>query len=149
MAFGNPYGAYNTYKEVSIKTASKGKLVVMLYDGAVSNLDRAISLIGPDNKIQACNIEQYGKHLQKVMDIITELEVSLDLDKGGEIAKNLMALYVYFNKEILDATISHDKNKLSFIHKMLSELMESWVTAAGSTANTTTFTSSMSLNITG
>ncbi|MCI5829417.1 MAG: flagellar export chaperone FliS [Treponema sp.] len=139
MAYGaNPYGAYNTYREVGVKTASQGKLIVMLYEGAVSNLEKAMALIENTGKIQAKNIEAFGNHLQKVMDIITELEISLDMDKGGEIAKNLMSLYVYFNKVLLEATMDHKIDKLQFVHKMLSELHESWITAANSTANSST-----------
>lgn len=84
-------------------------------------------------------------------DIITELQVSLDLEKGGEIAKNLMALYIYFNKELLSVTISHDKKKLSFILDMMSQLRDSWITAASSTANTETKLTGdrPTLNITG
>jgi flagellar protein FliS len=147
----NPYGGYNAYKEIGVKTASQGKLVVMLYEGAVSNLEKAMALVSDDGKIEPGNIENYGNCLQKVMDIITELEVSLNLDAGGEIAQNLMSLYVYFNKQILDATISHDKKKLSFVRDMMSELHESWITASNSTANAKTQIpgASPSLNITG
>lgn len=139
MAYGsNPYGGYNAYREIGVKTASQGKLVVMLYEGAVNNLEKAMSLIGPDGKINANQIESYGNFLQKVMDILTELEVSLDMDKGGEIAKNLMSLYVYFNRQILEATMDHKKEKLDFVHNMMSQLRESWITASNSTANSRT-----------
>ena len=137
MAYsGASYGGYNAYKQVGVKTASQGKLVVMLYEGAVSHVEKAIALIGPDGKIKANSIESFGNHIQKVMDIITELQVSLDMEKGGEIAKNLMSLYIFFNKELLDASISHDKTKLENIKKMLSELHSSWSQAASSQANT-------------
>ncbi|WP_407398167.1 flagellar export chaperone FliS [Treponema sp.] len=139
MAYGaNPYGGYNTYREIGVKTASQGKLVVMLYEGAVNNLEKAMALIDPTGKIQANNIESYGNYLQKVMDIITELQISLDMDRGGEIAKNLMSLYVYFNKTILEATMDHKREKLDFVHNMLSQLHESWITASNSTANSST-----------
>ena len=139
MAYGsNPYGGYNAYREIGVKTASQGKLVVMLYEGAVNNLEKAMSLIGPDGKINANQIERYGNFLQKVMDILTEQEVSLDMDKGGEIAKNLMSLYVYFNRQILEATMDHKKEKLDFVHNMMSQLRESWITASNSTANSQT-----------
>lgn len=139
MAYGsNPYGGYNAYREIGVKTASQGKLVVMLYEGAVNNLEKAMSLIEPDGKINANQIESYGNFLQKVMDILTELEVSLDMDKGGEIAKNLMSLYVYFNRQILEATMDHKKEKLDFVHNMMSQLRESWITASNSTANSQT-----------
>lgn len=105
----NSYGGYSAYRQIGVKTASQGKLVVMLYDGAVTNLEKAMNLITGDSSISPGSVEPYGNYIQKVMDIITELQVSLDMEKGGEIAKNLMSLYVYFNKELLDSTISHDK----------------------------------------
>lgn len=126
---------YNAYKKASVTTASQGKLVVMLYEAAVSKLEYARDLIDDNGKIEPSQIENFGNAMQKVEDIIMELQVSLDMDKGGEIAKNLMALYVYFNKELVNATISHDKKKISFILDMLSQLHESWVTAANSNAN--------------
>jgi len=136
MAYNtNGYG-YSTYKEISIKTASQGKLIVMLYQAAVNNLEEAIAMIDDNGKIEACNIESFGSHVQKAEDIISELQVSLDMEIGGEFAKNLMSLYVYFNKELLDASIKHDKKKLSFICKELKELRDSWEIAANSTANT-------------
>ncbi len=134
---GNGFGGgYSAYREIGVKTASQGKLVVMLYDGAVTNLEKAIALVGEDGKIDAKNIESFGSSLQKVMDIITELEVSLDLDKGGEIAKNLMSLYVFFNKQVLAATMSHDKKNLSFVHGLLLQLRDAWTQASETSANT-------------
>lgn len=139
MAYGsNPYGGYNAYREIGVKTASQGKLVVMLYEGAVNNLEKAMALIGQNGKIPANQIESYGNHLQKVMDIVTELEVSLDMEKGGDIAKNLMSLYVFFNKQIIEATMDHKKEKLEFVRNMMSQLHESWIKASNSTANSQT-----------
>jgi flagellar protein FliS len=142
---------YNAYRETGVKTASQGKLVVMLYEEAVRQLEKAISMVKEGNSLEPQSIENFGNALQKVEDIITELQVSLDLEKGGEIAKNLMALYIYFNKELLSVTISHDKKKLSFILDMMSQLRDSWITAASSTANTETKLTGdrPTLNITG
>lgn len=151
MAYNaNPYGGLNAYREVGVKTASQGKLVVMLYEGAVSNLEKAKNLIGPEGKIAANHIESYGNYIQKAMDIISELEASLDMAKGGDIAKNLMSLYIYFNKQLLEVTISHDVSKIEFVMNMMNELHESWVSASASTANTAKMTPGTStLNITG
>ena len=135
MSYNSYGGGYNAYREIGVKTASQGKLVVMLYQGACSHLEDAIAMIQPDGKILADNIESFGNHVQKVQDIITELEVSLDMEKGGEIAKNLMSLYIYFNKEILTAGIKHDKEKLEFILSLLEQLKESWETASNTQAN--------------
>ena len=135
MSYNSYGGGYNAYREIGVKTASQGKLVVMLYEGACSHLEDAIAMIQSDGKILADNIESFGVHIQKVQDIITELEVSLDMEKGGEIAQNLMALYIYINKELLTAGIKHHKERLEFILKLLSDLQDAWAVAANSQAN--------------
>ena len=57
------------------------------------------------------------------------------MEKGGDISRNLMSLYVYFNEELMDATISHDKTKIEFVLSKVDELAEAWRTIASSTAN--------------
>ena len=145
------YSGYNTYREIGVKTASQGKLVVMLYEGAVSHLADALALVDEDNKVPANKIESFVGHIQKVQDIITELQVSLDMEKGGEIAKNLMALYIYFNKELLNASISHDRKKLQFVHEMMSKLSETWADVSATQANGAVkmSTASSTISITG
>ncbi len=127
--------AYAAYQKTNVNTASQGRLVVLLYEGAVKHLKAAINLFGPDEKLKPGDIEQYGIHIQKAQAIITELQVSLDMEKGGDIARNLMSLYVFFNEELMDATISHNKQKIEFVQSKMDELAESWRTIANSTAN--------------
>ena len=127
---------FKAYQEIGVKTASQGSLVVMLYEGAVSRLEEAIALVDDDNKIKPGDIEKFGQKVQKASDIISELEASLDLEKGGDIAKNLMSLYIFFNKQLLSVSLSHDKRTLESVHKMLSDLLNSWIQAANSLANT-------------
>jgi len=133
MAFGNPYTAYQT---TNVKTASQGKLVVLLYQGAVKNLTGAINCFEPDGKILPPNIEKFGNFIVKTQDIINELQVSLDMDKGGQISQNLMSLYVYFNQELLSANISKDKKKLQEVLDFMTQLSSAWEIASTSTANT-------------
>ena len=134
-----------------VKTASQGQLVVMLYEEACRQLEKAANYLKPNNTIEPRFIESLGQSLQKAQDIITELQVSLDMEKGGEIAQNLMSLYVYFNRELMDANIHHNKQKILFIYDMMCQLRDSWIQAANSTANTTAPTSQdrPALNITG
>jgi len=132
MAYQN---AYTAYQKTNVNTASQGRLVVLLYEGAVKHLKAALNLFDENEKIKPGNIEQFGIHLQKTQAIITELQVSLDMDKGGDIARNLMSLYVYFNEELMDATISHNKKKIEFVLSKVDELAGAWRTIASSTAN--------------
>lgn len=149
MSYGNSLGGYVTYREIGVKTASQGKLVVMLYEGAISSLEKALALVKEGGKIAPADIENYGNHLQKAMDIIAELEASLNMDAGGDIAKNLMSLYVFFNKRILAATMSHDAKELSDVRGMLVELKDSWVAASNSAANTKITTTFPTVSVTG
>ena len=132
MAYQNAYAAY---QKTNVNTASQGRLVVLLYEGAVKHLKAALNLFDLNDKLKASDIEQFGIHLQKTQAIITELQVSLDMEKGGDIARNLMSLYVYFNEELMDATISHNKGKIEFVLSKVDELAEAWRSIANSTAN--------------
>ena len=146
MAYQNAYAAY---QKTNVNTASQGRLVVLLYEGAVKHLKAALNLFDENESIKPGNIEQFGIHLQKTQAIITELQVSLDMDKGGDIARNLMSLYVFFNEELMDATISHNKAKIEFILTKVDDLADAWRTIANSTANAPAAKVANTLNIVG
>lgn len=141
--------AYTAYQRTNINTASQGRLVVLLYEGAVKQLTAALHLFDSNNKIKAADNEKFGIHLQKSQAIITELQVSLDMEKGGEIANNLMSLYVFFNEELMSASINRDKSKIEFVLKMMTELANSWRMIANSTANAPAAKVQNALNIEG
>lgn len=146
MAYQNAYAAY---QKTNVNTASQGRLVVLLYEGAVKHLKAALNLFDMNDKLKAGDIEQFGIHLQKTQAIITELQVSLDMEKGGDIARNLMSLYVYFNEELMDATISHNKQKIEFVLSKIDELADAWRSIANSTANAPAAKVQSALNIQG
>ena len=56
-------------------------------------------------------------------------------DAGGDIAKNLMSLYIYFNQELLNVSINHNRAKISFIQDMLVQLRDAWAEAASESGN--------------
>jgi flagellar protein FliS len=100
----------------------------MLYDEAVKQLDQGLDLIqaNANGKRDPGKIEKIGKAIVKTQEIITELMVSLDFDQGGEIAKNLFALYTWFNQELLEANIAQDLRRVLNIRNMLNELRSAW-----------------------
>ena len=71
----------------------------------------------------------------KAQDIISELQASLNMSAGGEIASNLMSLYIYFNRELMASNINKDKKKIEFVLNMLNQLSAAWVQAANSQSN--------------
>lgn len=121
--------AYSAYKEASVKTASQGKLIIMLYDECCRQLSSALEKFGDDDKIAAKDIEPFSHNVIKAQEIITELMVSLDMDSGGEIAQNLLNLYMFFNQELLEANMGTKPEKITFVRNMMSQLRESWASA--------------------
>ncbi|MBN1899085.1 MAG: flagellar export chaperone FliS [Spirochaetes bacterium] len=119
---------YERYKETQIKTASQGKLIVMLYDGAIRFLNMARSFI--DEK----NIEDSHKNIVKAQDIIMELLLSLNME-AGEIAQKLYNLYLYLNKKLMEANMYKKKEPIDEVIKILSEMREVWEEAASKTTS--------------
>jgi flagellar protein FliS len=125
MAYPN---ALSAYRETRIRTASQGQLIIMLYDEAVKQLNSGLELMGLNvsGKKEPGRIERIGKAISKAQDIVTELMVSLDFEQGGEVAKNLFALYTWFNKELLEAHISQDLARVTIVRNQINELREAW-----------------------
>ena len=69
--------------------------------------------------------------LLKAQDLITELMVSLDFERGGEIAQGLFSLYMYFNQQLVDANVNKSAEPLVSVRTMLSELRAAWDQIAG------------------
>ena len=148
MAYKN---ASSTYKETRITTASQGQLIIMLYDGAEKQLNLALEQLELNNsdKKDPGRIEQIGKALMKAEEIITELMVSLDFEQGGEIAKNLFALYTWFNRELMEANIAQDIRRITTVRDMVSELRNSWKEIAGKYSADSVNREAVGLNIAG
>ena len=120
----NPVSAY---KETSVRTASGGKIVVMLYDEAIKQLDSAITLLETDTK----ELDRVNNAILKAQDIITEPMVSLDFDKGGDIALKLFGLYRFFNDQLMEANVQKDAAPLRSVRHFLNELRDAWAQILG------------------
>lgn len=123
----NPLAAY---RETRIRTAGPGQLVVMLYEEAVKQCDRAIDFLDTDLKRKPANIEKVNQAICKVQDIVTELMASLDFEAGGDIARDLFSLYVYFNRELTEANIAKDIARVKAVRAMIADLASAWSVAA-------------------
>jgi flagellar protein FliS len=116
------YGKYqNAYKRASVNTMDQNKLIVMLYDGAIKNINFAIE------QMRAGNVEKTHTHLVKSKNIVAELMASLNMEKGGEVAKNLRALYSYMFGQLIEANMKKDPQPALLVKRLLMELREAWV----------------------
>jgi len=111
--------ASSQYKETQVKTANQGKLIVMLYDGAIKFLKLAIDSL-PDKKYDIVN-----NNIIKTQDIISELMLSLNFEVG-EFADKLYSLYVYINKKLVEGNIKKNAEPLQEVVKYLNELKDAW-----------------------
>lgn len=120
------------YREQMVMTASPAKLIELLLDKAISVIEDAKALI--DEK----NFKGANEKIIRAQDIVMELNLSLDVEGGGDIAKNLRALYNYMYRTLVEANIKKDVKKLDEVKTLLSDLLSTWQEAmekAGSTAS--------------
>jgi flagellar protein FliS len=118
----NNYGL-NKYKQTSVTTASRGQILLMLYDGALKYCKLAIEAVNTRNLVDK------GKYILKVQDIINELTVTLDHKVGGEISKELERLYNFMIEQITEANIKNEAKPLENTMKLLETLREGWAAA--------------------
>jgi flagellar protein FliS len=120
------YATANTaaYRQQAILTATPGRLVVMLYDGALRFLSQAAAAMREDSMSQA------DERLARAEAIVTELLVTLDLSHG-EIPERLQGIYVFCNKLMIEARLERDADKLDVTRELLAELREAWSEIAG------------------
>ena len=119
MAFNNPY---QQYKKTQVDTASQGKLIVMMYDGAIKFINVAIETMPTKN------IEKIHNNIMKSQEIINELISSLNMD-AGDISNRLFSLYMYINKRLMDANLRKEVEPLIEVRKYLVELRDAWQVA--------------------
>ncbi len=123
--FGLNQKGVNGYAKVGVETgvlaASPVKLIVMLYDGAISACHTAIAAM------QRRDIEQKGAMLSKAIMIIESgLRLSLDRKAGGEIAESLDALYAYMSSKLASANVRNEPAQVQEVIKLLLDLKGAW-----------------------
>jgi len=115
-----PHRLHNEYRHNEVATSSQGKLIIMMYEGALKFT--TLALEGIDTK----DLVKKGIYINKTHDIINELSCALDMEKGGEVAQKLEALYQFILHQLTLANIKSDPKALKSIVKVLTPLMEAW-----------------------
>jgi len=108
------------YHENAVATQSRGRLIVLLYEGAIKFLRHAIA------EIEKQNWEAKGQFINRALAIIDELDVCLDMDGGTDIATNLRGLYAFLRRHLREANAHRDPKRLGEAIKILEELNEGW-----------------------
>lgn len=115
--------AYQKYKTTSVQSASREKILLMLYEGAIRFTKLAI---------KACEekkIADRGINIGRAFDIIMELNNTLDHKVGGDIAMQLEQLYMFMMEQYTKANISGNAEPLQANLRLLNTLYDGWVQA--------------------
>ncbi len=104
------------YKQMQIKTANPGKLLLMLYQGAAKFMKLA------KKNIKEGKIEASHKNIIKAQNIILELQSTLNKEQGGEIALQLESLYDFIYRELIQANLNKNTKHLDNVIPLVEEL---------------------------
>lgn len=108
------------YQDTTVVTQTRGRLIVLLYEGAIKFLRMAVT------EIEAGNWEAKGRHVNREIDIINELNTVLDMEAGGEIGQNLRRLYAFMVRHLGQANMKRDPKMIQEVIELLTELNEGW-----------------------
>jgi flagellar secretion chaperone FliS len=117
---------WKSYRQISTLTAPPGQIVLMLYDGALRFLGRALTGFSNEDPAQANML--IHNNLQRAQDIIRELNYALDMERGGEFAATLRGLYEYFGRRLWESNTRKNREGIDEVIRHLTVLRDAWAT---------------------
>ncbi|MEC2055493.1 flagellar export chaperone FliS [Peribacillus psychrosaccharolyticus] len=115
MALSNPY---QSYQQNSVNTASPGDLTLMLYNGCLKFITLG------KKAMETGNIQEKNNNLLKAQNIIHELMVTLNMDVA--VSKDLLALYDYLNRQLIEANLKNDSAILDEVTEFVTDFRNTW-----------------------
>lgn len=111
---------YQSYKTVDVETASQGKIIIMLFNGAMQRAEEA------KRQLERNRIEGVHNNLIRAQEILGELRSALDLNTGGDIAKNLDRIYEYAQHLLIMANVRKDVKPIDECVGHLTVMRDTW-----------------------
>jgi flagellar protein FliS len=112
------------YYQTQIQSQSPLELVVMLYDGAL----RFLQVAAEGTRRNDLVAKRDG--MSRSMAILAELQNTLNLQEGGEVAESLDRLYTYITSRLLDANVKKDPAPIDEAIRLLRPLRDAWAQVA-------------------
>lgn len=119
----NAQQAQDTYRINQIQMASKEQLLVITYEIGIK------ACISAEKALAKNDVEQINTSLQKAQAVIRELMLTLNMERGGDVAVQLMQLYDYMYYQLVDANVKKEIGPVSMVRQMMEELKATWVEA--------------------
>jgi len=111
---------YRQYQKTQVTTASREKVLLMLYEGAIRFTKQAHAAM------LAKKIAEKGKYISKATAILSELMATLDFKVGGQLAADLENLYVFMIDKLIEGNITNNPDCLVQVEKLLMTLFTAW-----------------------
>ena len=108
------------YRKAEVNTSDRVKVISLLYDGAINFIKVA------RKRIELGDIAGKGLYIGKASSVVGELLSSLNMEEGGEIAKNLSRLYDFVMDRLINANMKNDEKALDEAEKVLDVLRSAW-----------------------
>jgi flagellar protein FliS len=115
---------WQSYRKIATQTATPGQLVLMLYEGALGFLERGLAGFDLADPLEF-NLT-ISNNVLRAQAIIQEINVRLDMERGGEIADNFRRLYNYFQRRLREANTKKAREPLAEVITHLRVLRDSW-----------------------
>jgi flagellar secretion chaperone FliS len=112
--------ASNVYHKTAIETADPLQLIIWCYEEVINDLKNAEELH------EKKEMDDAYRKIRHAQDIITELLVGLDYERGGDIARNLNRLYNFVLRQLIGINSRRDTAIYGHLVKILSELKDGW-----------------------
>jgi len=113
------------YRQASVETADRGQLIIMIYDHCIKWCGIA------REALEAGQLARKAEACHKVEAGLSELLTALDMEKGGDIAKNLWRLYDFYSHHIHEGNMKNIAKNFTEVADMMGQLRESWQKALG------------------
>lgn len=108
------------YMQTQVRSSSPLELVVMLYDGVLRHTATAIDAMARGDILARRDA------ISKSLAIVGELQSTLDMDQGGDIAVQLDRLYSWVTESLVDATVKQHPQPIHDVRRVLETLRDGW-----------------------
>jgi flagellar protein FliS len=115
---------WESYRKVATQTATPGQLVLMLYDGAIGFLEKALT--GFDYTDPLAFNQTINNNILRAQAIIHEMNASLNMTAGGEVSSNFRRLYNYLFRRLREANRRKERAPIEETIQRLRVLRDSW-----------------------
>lgn len=126
MSLSNVHGAIKEYGQVhahsSVQDVTPHRIIQLLMEGVLEKMSKA------KGYLERGQIEEKVNHIEWALSIIDGLRQSLDMEKGGDLARNLDELYDYMQRRLIEANMSNDAGIIEEVSSLMLEVKSAWDT---------------------